>query len=311
MSLDDVTRAPDTAATRPTTMPRVSLLRRGADRHVLLMILAFVASVVGTRLYLDAAGYPQIGGGDIHVAHVLWGGLLLILAAVLVLILDGERALAVGSLLAGAGTGLFIDEVGKFITASNDYFYPLAAPLIYGLVLTLVLVLLALRRRPDAGSLVSAPDAVARLEAGLLPRRRARRLLALALAIYGLAWVAAMALVALIGPDVLRELVDELIRQSTSRVEHPTEAIYYALEAGILGGCGLLLIAAAAILAAGREWAGTTLALVGLALALTAGGVVSLYVEQISAIGTTLTSALLLLAVLRFRGRFLEAPTPR
>ena len=42
--------------------------------------------------------------------------------------------------------GLFIDEVGKFITESNDYFFAPAAPIIYGAVLLLVLVWLRARR---------------------------------------------------------------------------------------------------------------------------------------------------------------------
>jgi hypothetical protein len=35
------------------------------------------------------------------------------------------------ALLSGVGLGLFIDEVGKFITSNNNYFFPLAAPIIY------------------------------------------------------------------------------------------------------------------------------------------------------------------------------------
>ena len=88
----------------------------------------------GNRWFLQATGYPQVGGGRAaRRAHALgrprardrrparsWSSSAAWVATVM-------------AILTGAGTGLFIDEVGKFITASNDYFYPLAAPLIYGL----------------------------------------------------------------------------------------------------------------------------------------------------------------------------------
>jgi hypothetical protein len=44
------------------------------------------------------------------------------------------------SLISGVGVGLFIDEVGKFITQNNDYFFPAAAPIIYAFFLTSVLI---------------------------------------------------------------------------------------------------------------------------------------------------------------------------
>lgn len=58
--------------------------------------------------------------GDFHIAHVLWGGLLGAVAAVLLLFIwRGPNVICVGSLLAGIGFGLFIDEVGKFITSGK------------------------------------------------------------------------------------------------------------------------------------------------------------------------------------------------
>jgi len=52
----------------------------------------------------------------------------------------------VSALLAGVGVGLFIDEVGKFITQSNNYFYPAAAPIIYAFFLLTVLLYLQVCR---------------------------------------------------------------------------------------------------------------------------------------------------------------------
>jgi GNAT superfamily N-acetyltransferase len=56
--------------------------------------------------------------------------------------------LLLSALLAGIGVGLFIDEVGKFITETNDYFFAPAAPLIYGALLLLVALWLVVRRAP-------------------------------------------------------------------------------------------------------------------------------------------------------------------
>jgi hypothetical protein len=111
------------------------------------MIVAFAVTVIATRVYLDWSGYPKVGGGGLHVAHMLWGGLLLVAAVLLALLFVGRRALILSALAAGIGVGLFIDEVGKFITETNDYFFAPAAPIIYGAVLLLVLLWLVLGRR--------------------------------------------------------------------------------------------------------------------------------------------------------------------
>jgi len=114
--------------------------REGVELYLLLMLLSFGGSVALTRLLLELTGYPQLGSGGIHIAHVLWGGLLLYLAALLPLILANRWVYVLGAVLGGVGVGLFIDEVGKFITQTNDYFEPLAAPIIYAFFLLSVLL---------------------------------------------------------------------------------------------------------------------------------------------------------------------------
>jgi hypothetical protein len=86
----------------------------------------------------------------LHVAHVLWGGLLLFVAVLLLLVYVNGWLQAVAAILSGVGVGLFIDEVGKFITQNNDYFYPPAAPIIYATFLLTVLVYLQVRRSPSS-----------------------------------------------------------------------------------------------------------------------------------------------------------------
>jgi hypothetical protein len=114
--------------------------------YLIISITVFAATVILTRSFLELTGYPQIGNGVLHIAHALWGGLLLIIAALLPLILGNEWALTLSAVLSGLGVGLFIDEVGKFITQRNDYFFPPAAPVIYGFFMILLLLLLAVRK---------------------------------------------------------------------------------------------------------------------------------------------------------------------
>ena len=114
---------------------RVVVERARNEHYLLLSLVAFAASVIVTRLYLQLTGYPQIGGGNIHIAHLLWGGLLLYTAALLPLIFGSSRALSWSAVLSGVGIGLFIDEVGKFITSNNDYFYPPAFTNLGGMAL--------------------------------------------------------------------------------------------------------------------------------------------------------------------------------
>lgn len=115
----------------------------------MVLAVAFGVTVIATRVFLALTGYPQIGNDTLHIAHALWGGLLLAVAVGALLLYANTRLLTVAALLGGVGTGLFIDEVGKLISRHNDYFFPLAAPLIYVAVLGAVAVARHARtRRP-------------------------------------------------------------------------------------------------------------------------------------------------------------------
>ncbi|HET6667084.1 MAG TPA: hypothetical protein VFG98_07370, partial [Intrasporangium sp.] len=54
----------------------------GADRFEAFLVSA-VLSIALTRAFLVLTGYPQLGGDSLHFAHVLWGGMLMLVAQLL------------------------------------------------------------------------------------------------------------------------------------------------------------------------------------------------------------------------------------
>jgi hypothetical protein len=94
-------------------------------------LVSAITMILVIRLQLFLTHYPQLGGGRLHIAHLLWGGLLMLVALMLLISLMGRSVHYVAAVVGGLGFGFFIDELGKFITRDNDYFFKPAAALIY------------------------------------------------------------------------------------------------------------------------------------------------------------------------------------
>jgi len=117
---------------------------RNADAALLLesFFIAAVVSFLAIRAFLAVTGYPQLGASGIHIAHLLWGGLLMLTALMLLLAYLDRSTQHVAAVVAGLGFGTFVDEIGKFVTADNDYFFRPAVAVIY---VTFVATFLATR----------------------------------------------------------------------------------------------------------------------------------------------------------------------
>ncbi len=105
--------------------------RSSAADYLLLFMISAAASVLLTRFYLYLFDYPQLTRGNIHLAHIIYGGILLSMSNIVLLSLHGRRSRQVGAVLAGFGFGQFIDELGKFITRTNNYFFQPVPMIIY------------------------------------------------------------------------------------------------------------------------------------------------------------------------------------
>src|SRR5262252_5245900 len=133
-----------------------------AGAYLETMLVAAVAAVLLTRLYLQATGFPQICSGGLHLAHLLWGGLLMLISLILLLATLGKRLKHFSATVGGIGFGLFVDEIGKFVTSDNNYFFQPAVSMIYLIMVLLFLLFRAIIRRDPSPMelLVNAADHV-------------------------------------------------------------------------------------------------------------------------------------------------------
>ena len=70
--------------------------RESAERYLIATLVSFAGAVILIRIFLELTGYPQVGNSQLHIAHVLWGGLLLFVAFPLSLLLANRWVYSVG-----------------------------------------------------------------------------------------------------------------------------------------------------------------------------------------------------------------------
>jgi hypothetical protein len=132
-----------------------------------LLVWAVVAILV-IRYFLALTGYPQLGGHGLHIAHMLWGGLFMLASLVALLALLGRRIQRMAAILGGIGFGTFIDELGKFITSDNNYFFRPTIALIYCVFVLLFLLFRHLEERAPLSDRELIANALDQIKEGIL-----------------------------------------------------------------------------------------------------------------------------------------------
>jgi hypothetical protein len=147
-------------------------MARNADFGPLLetLLVCAVTTILVIRTQLYLTDYPQLGGGRWHIAHLLYGGAFMLVAIGVLLMFIGRAPRRPAAVIGGVGFGFFIDELGKFITEDNDYFFRPAAAFIYVIFVALFFLLAFLQRRGALTSEERVQNAIDRL--GTAARRR-------------------------------------------------------------------------------------------------------------------------------------------
>lgn len=104
--------------------------------------ISSVTTILVIRFYLKLTGYPQIGGPSLHISHMLPGAILMLVALLLLLAAVNRAVRDFSAMIGGIGFGLIWDELGKYITKDNNYFFKPTPGLIY---MTFVLLYLTAR----------------------------------------------------------------------------------------------------------------------------------------------------------------------
>jgi len=110
-----------------------------AASHLEFFLVSAVAAILVIRGFLALTGYPQLGDDNLHIAHMLWGGLFMLISIIIMFTFLSKKAEDIAVVIGGIGFGTFVDEIGKFITQDNDYFYQPSIAIIYVVFILIVL----------------------------------------------------------------------------------------------------------------------------------------------------------------------------
>lgn len=125
-------------------MRRLLYRNVNARDYLEIFLVTAVSALLINRFFLYLTNYPSIGGSRFHIAHMLYGGALMLVAIVLLFCFLGHRVMRLSAFIGGIGFGLFIDELGKFITRDNNYFFRPTIGLIYAIFIIMYIAFNAL-----------------------------------------------------------------------------------------------------------------------------------------------------------------------
>ncbi len=119
-----------------------------ASRNLDVLLAFAVAGVLANRFFLVLTGYPQLGGGTLHISHAIWGGLMMVVAIAVAVSTVSPAVRLFVAFLGGAGFGWFVDELGKFITRDVNYFFKPTLAIIYLVFIAMYLAFRSIQRAP-------------------------------------------------------------------------------------------------------------------------------------------------------------------
>lgn len=109
-------------------------------------LIASIVTIFVIRFFLKITDYPQLSGSGLHIAHLLWGGFFMLTSLLLLLSFLGRGILGLASILGGIGFGAFIDELGKFVTSDNNYFFQPTIAIVYVIFIFIYIISKALTK---------------------------------------------------------------------------------------------------------------------------------------------------------------------